>query len=156
MDWHHSPVPESTHRNLLASGAGTEGTQLPADPAAVQLATASATDVPGIVAQYPTSSLGWAMLAEQMLGRDSQADVVAGYAYARTGYHRGLDALRRAGWRGTGEVPWEHEPNRGFLRALWALAVAAGRIGESDEQHRCAQFLRDSSETGYQQLAHGA
>ncbi len=53
-------------------------------------------------------------------------------------------------------MPWEHEPNRGFLRALWALSVAAGRIGEVEEQERCAQFLRDSSETAYQVLAQPA
>jgi hypothetical protein len=73
----------------------------------------------------------------------------------RTGYHRGLDLLRRSGWKGTGPIPWEHAPNRGFLRALWALAVAAGRIGDTVEQERCAQFLRDSTEAGYQELAGG-
>ena len=50
-------------------------------------------------------------------------------------------------------MPWEHEPNRGFLRCLWALSVAAGRIGEDDERDRCAQFLRDSSETAFQVLS---
>jgi hypothetical protein len=44
-------------------------------------------------------------------------------------------------------VPWEHEPNRGFLRALHALGVAAGRIGEDDEAARCRTFLADSSAT---------
>jgi hypothetical protein len=80
---------------------------------------------------------------------------VAAYAYARTGYHRGLDSLRRNGWRGSGPVPWEHLPNQGFLRALWALSVAAGRIGDRVEQERCAQFMRDSSQTAYQVLAQG-
>src|SRR3712207_6893168 len=50
-----------------------------------------------------------------------------------TGYHRGLDALRRAGWKGFGPVPWAHAPNQGFLRALHALGEAAGAIGEADE-----------------------
>ncbi|CAM5480473.1 Kynureninase [Streptomyces tendae] len=63
------------------------------------------------------------------------------YAYARTGYHRGLDALRRSGWKGHGPVPWEHEPNRGFLRALHALARAAQAIGEKEEYERCSQFF---------------
>jgi hypothetical protein len=49
-------------------------------------------------------------------------------------------------------VPWEHEPNRGFLRALAALATAAGRIGESPEESRCREFLRDSSRTAYDAL----
>ena len=66
------------------------------------------------------------------------------YAYARTGYHRGLDALRRAGWRGNGPIPWSHTPNRGVLRAIHALSRAAGEIGESDEQQRCATLLHDS------------
>ena len=71
----------------------------------------------------------WALLAETCLAEDDLGSAVAAYAYARTGYHRGLDALRRNGWKGSGQIPWEHEPNRGFLRALWALSVAAGRIG---------------------------
>jgi hypothetical protein len=70
---------------------------------------------------------------------------VAAYAYARTGYHRGLDQLRRSGWKGHGPVPWEHEPNQGFLRALYLLGQAAAAIGEEDEAARCAEFLRDSS-----------
>ncbi|RST24452.1 DUF3151 family protein [Streptomyces sp. WAC04770] len=57
------------------------------------------------------------------------------------------DALRRAGWKGHGPVPFEHEPNRGFLRALHALARAAGSIGETEEHERCSTFLRDSSPT---------
>jgi hypothetical protein len=68
---------------------------------------------------------------------------VTAYAFARTGYHRGLDQLRRAGWRGSGPVPWSHEPNQGFLRCLHLLALSADAIGEADEAARCAQFLRD-------------
>ena len=67
------------------------------------------------------------------------------YAYARTGYHRGLDQLRRSGWHGTGPIPWEHEPNRGFLRSLYALGRAAAAIGEQDEAERCRAFLEDCS-----------
>lgn len=92
--------------------------------------------------EVPTSSLAWALLAERAL-RD-EGDPVAAYAYARTGYHRGLDSLRRAGWRGRGPVPAQHEPNQGFLRALLALSEAAEAIGEDDEAERCAQFLVDS------------
>ncbi len=144
---------EPTHRNLLAAEAGIPETRLPADLSAAELSAASPDRLAELVADRPAASLGWALLAEQALAGDTVADAVRGYAYARTGYHRGLDALRRSGWRGSGPVPWEHEPNRGFLRALWALAVAAGRIGEVEEQQRCAQFLRDSSETGYRELA---
>ena len=57
----------------------------------------------------------------------------------------GLDQLRRAGWKGHGPIPWEHEPNRGFLRSLHALGRAAGAIGETEEEARCQIFLADSS-----------
>jgi Protein of unknown function (DUF3151) len=77
----------------------------------------------------------WAALAEL------SDDAVESYAYARVGYHRGLDALRAAGWRGSGYVRWEHETNRGFLRSLEALRRAAEAIGETDEEERCALFL---------------
>ena len=80
------------------------------------------------------------------------ADDVSVYAYARVGYHRSLDMLRRNGWKGHGPVPWEHEPNRGFLRALHALARAAQAIGEQEEYERCSQFLKDSSPTAAQTL----
>lgn len=123
---------------------------LPADPAAALITQG---DLLEAAASYPSSSLCWALLAERSLAEDTLSSTLAAYAYARTGYHRGLDQLRRNGWKGSGHVPWEHEPNRGFLRSLWALSVAAGRIGETDEQQRCAQFLRDSSETAWQELA---
>lgn len=134
-----------TRRNLLADAA--PATLLPDDVV---------TDDGDPVAEarsHPGSSLAWARLAELALAEGTETSDVRAYAFARTGYHRGLDALRRNGWRGSGPVPWEHEPNRGFLRALWALSVAADRIGETDEAQRCAQFLRDSSETGYATLA---
>ena len=71
---------------------------------------------------------------------------VEAYAYARTGYHRGLDALRRAGWKGHGPVPWEHEPNQGFLRALHALGRAAAAIGE--RTRRALRHFADSDPAG--------
>ncbi|KOV63158.1 hypothetical protein ADL01_28710, partial [Streptomyces sp. NRRL WC-3618] len=115
----------------------------PRDPPANAAAPAD------VAAKHPTSSLAWAQLADDAFERGS---VVESYAYARTGYHRGLDSLRRAGWKGHGPVPWEHEPNRGFLRALHALARAAGSIGEQEEYERCTQFLKDSSPTAAQTL----
>ena len=126
---------------------GIPPTHLPQDPAAASLERGLAPDE--AAAAQPSSCLAWAVLAE-----DAFADgrVVESYAYARTGYHRGLDALRRSGWRGQGPVPWEHEPNRGFLRALAALTRAAGAIGEEEERHRCAEFLRASSATGAREL----
>ena len=122
--------------NLL----GIPETRLPADPAAERLD--AGVDPVQVAAGFPASSLAWAVLAEDALA-DGDRDVEA-YAYARTGYHRGLDALRRNGWRGVGPVPYSHEGNRGFLRALYALGRAAGAIGESDEAGRIATFLNDS------------
>ena len=116
-------------------------TLLPTEEAA-EAALAAAT--PGteaeVAARFPTFSAAWARLAGRAY---EDGDVVTAYAYARTGYHRGLDQLRRAGWRGSGPVPWSHEPNQGFLRSLHLLGKAADAIGEADEAARCAQFLRD-------------
>ncbi|MGP0030859.1 MAG: DUF3151 family protein [Acidimicrobiales bacterium] len=92
--------------------------------------------VAAVAARDPRCLQAWATLAELA---DSDIDR---YAYARVGYHRGLDALRAAGWRGSGYVRWRHESNRGFLRSLHALELAAEAIGEADEAQRCALFLR--------------
>jgi hypothetical protein len=119
---------------------GVPETRLPVDPAVAELAEGK--DPRAVAAAYPSSPLAWATLAE---GAIEDGRTIEGYAFARTGYHRSLDALRRGGWKGQGPVPWSHEPNQGFLRALAALSRAAGQIGETDEQRRCAQFLRDSS-----------
>lgn len=103
-----------------------------------QLAAASIDDldeVAGVVADHPTFLEGWAMLgvlATRPIER---------YAYARVGYHRGLDALRAAGWGGNGLVRWEHPSNRGFLRCLAGLRDAAAEIGETAEVERVGEFL---------------
>jgi len=134
-----------THSDLMA---GPPPTLLPADPADGELDGGSA---PGdVVRRHPASPVAWAAIAQE--ARDADADDLTVYAYARVGYHRSLDMLRRNGWKGHGPVPWEHEPNRGFLRALAALATAAGRIGEAHEETRCREFLRDSSPTAYDAL----
>jgi hypothetical protein len=118
---------------------GPEPVLLPGDPEAE--AELESGENPAIVAAaHPSASVAWATLAEQALA-DDQA--VAAYAYARTGYHRGLDQLRRNGWKGFGPVPFRHEANRGFLRCVAALAKAAGAIGEGDEYARCLDLLDD-------------
>jgi hypothetical protein len=122
--------------------AGPPPTLLPVDPAAEELAPGTPTR--DVVRRHPESPLAWATLAEEALAEET--DDVTAYAFARVGYHRSLDLLRRNGWKGHGPVPWEHEPNRGFLRALAALSIAAGRIGEDAERDRCEQFLADSSQ----------
>jgi hypothetical protein len=129
--------------------AGPPPTLLPADPAAAELERGDQAE--DVVRRHPESPFAWATLAEQALA-DADVDDVTAYAYARVGYHRSLDSLRRNGWKGHGPVPWEHEPNRGFLRSLAALALAAGRIGEYHEADRCDSFLRDSSPEGHAEL----
>lgn len=117
------------------------------DPPAPDISEAlvAATSLPGhersaavaaVAARDPRCLDAWASLAELA------DDPIARYAYARVGYHRGLDTLRAAGWRGSGYVRWRHPTNRGFLRSLHALEQAAGAIGETDEEQRCALFLR--------------
>jgi hypothetical protein len=92
--------------------------------------------VADVVRSFPQWSEAWADLGD--LGRDD----VEAYACFRVGYHRGLDALRRAGWRGSGYVRWAHPSNRGFLRCVDGLRAMAAAIGEVAEEERCALFLR--------------
>jgi len=136
------PVTHDVHETLLA---GPPPTHLPPDPAQPDLD--AGTPPADVVRRHPASPGAWAGLAEA--ARDSGADDVTVYADARVGYHRSLDLLRRNGWKGHGPVPWEHEPNRGFLRCLALLALMAREIGETDEWERCSAFLRDSSEAAY-------
>lgn len=138
------------HTELLA--LPPTPTLLPEDPALGDVLAAGPEGFLEVAARHPSSSLCWALLAEGALSAGTLSGNLTAYAFARTGYHRGLDALRRAGWRGRGEIPWSHEPNRGFLRALWALASAARRIGESDEYERCVTLLADSSAEAHRAL----
>lgn len=124
------------HGNLL----GPDATLLPQDPEA-DAELAAAADPSPVAASHPAFCAAWAALAQRAL---DEGDAVAGYAFARTGYHRGLDQLRRAGWGGHGPIPWSHQPNQGFLRALAALGRAAAEIGEQDEAQRCRDFLDDA------------
>lgn len=134
-----------THQDLMA---GPPPTHLPADPATDELA--AGTDPAEVVRRHPASPSAWAALATA--AKEAGAEDVTIYAYARVGYHRSLDMLRRNGWKGHGPVPWEHEPNRGFLTSLALLAEQAKAIGETDEWERCSEFLRDSSPTAYDTL----
>ncbi|HEX5598307.1 MAG TPA: DUF3151 domain-containing protein [Micromonosporaceae bacterium] len=129
-------------RNLLPEPPPT---LLPLNPDAdAALAAAKQADTDeayeSVAARFPAFCGAWAALAARSF---AAGQVIPAYAYARTGYHRGLDQLRRNGWRGHGPVPWSHAPNRGFLRCLHLLSRAAGHIGEADEAARCAQMLRD-------------
>ena len=124
--------------------SGPPETVLDAEPAELLAALEAALNEPlatrrdavaAVVAAHPRFLDGWARLGE--LGRDP----IERYAYFRIGYHRGLDRLRGSGWRGSGYVRWDHETNRGFLRAMDGLCLAAAEIGELDEVERCRVFL---------------
>ena len=120
---------------------GPPPTYLPAAFPEAEAELAAGEPAAEVAARYPTCMSAWAKLADDAY---DETEVIASYAYARVGYHRGLDALRRAGWKGHGPVPWSHEPNQGFLRCLHALGRAATAIGEQDEASRCTTFLADS------------
>jgi hypothetical protein len=90
-----------------------------------------------VVASAPTFLAGWASLAA--LGNEP----IERYAYARVGYHRGLDALRGSGWGGTGLVRWSQPTNRPFLTCVVRLRAAAAEIGEVAEVQRLTDFLHD-------------
>lgn len=126
-----------SHQNLLGEPPPT----LLPDVASARTALERGEDPAQVAAAFPAFPGAWAELADRAF---KAGGVIESYAYARVGYHRGLDALRRAGWKGHGPVPWSHEPNRGFLRCLHALGRAAAAIGENDEATRCKDFLRDS------------
>jgi hypothetical protein len=125
--------------------SGLPETVLPEEPASVRSALEAAMTEPSerrrhavtdVIRVAPWSLSGWAALG--MLARDD----VEAYACYRVGYHRGLDALRAAGWKGSGLVRWKQPSNQGFLRCLDGLRSTAGAIGEHAEEERCAQFLR--------------
>ena len=105
-----------------------------------ELATAGSIEqVKDVAGLYPECLTAWAVLGEDAMNRDA---AVEAYAYFRVGYHRGLDRLRKSGWRGSGTTPWDHVPNRGFLRSLRGLGLAAGVIGETEEADRCSDFFK--------------
>ncbi|MFZ2173680.1 MAG: DUF3151 domain-containing protein [Rhodococcus sp. (in: high G+C Gram-positive bacteria)] len=130
---------------------GPQPTLLPGDDEA-ESALLNHEDPASVAAAHPTASIAWAYLAEAAL---TAGETITAYAYARTGYHRGLDQLRRNGWKGFGPVPYSHEPNRGFLRCVAVLAKAAKEIGESDEYARCLDLLEDSDPRAAEALGLG-
>jgi hypothetical protein len=119
------PEPPATVREALSRAMATE------DHDARRRAVGE------VAASDPTFLDAWAELSA--LGREP----IERYAYARVGYHRGLDTIRGRGWGGTGYVRWAHATNRGFLRCLVALQRAAAEIGEVPEVDRISAFLHD-------------
>jgi hypothetical protein len=100
----------------------------------------AAAELAQVCADHPGFLDAWARRGQSAY---LAGEPVAAYAYARVGYHRGLDRLRRHGWGGTGEVRWNDPGNRGFLRSLQLLMLAAAALGETDEAARCRTFLLD-------------
>ena len=103
----------STH-SVSFGGSGIPQTVLPSEVASVQADLAAMESLSEeeqlaaaaeVAAANPRSLAAWAALGAR--GRDT----IESYAYYRIGYHRGLDALRQNGWRGSGYVRWEHETN---------------------------------------------
>ena len=139
------PAGPSSEFSPVRLTSGLPETVLPEESEAVRVGLTSALAQPAdrrrhavadVVRSEPRSQAAWAALGS--LARDD----VEAYACFRVGYHRGLDALRAVGWKGSGLVLWTHESNRGFLRCLDGLRSSAGAIGEHDEEERCGQFLR--------------
>lgn len=115
---------------------------LPAEPDEVMdaIAAAASLDDPAaalraVVAGSPTSLFGWAALGT------AESETIHRYASYRIGYHRGLDALRANGWRGSGDVRWSEPTNHGFLRSLLGLHLMSREIGDTVEADRTIQFL---------------
>ena len=141
--------PGSSHAVNLGSGLPTTVLPDPDPDVTHRLAEALAAPagerrnaVAAVVADHPRSLEAWATLGD--VGRDA----VERYAAYRIGYHRGLDALRANGWRGSGYVRWTAPSNRGFLRALLGLQRMAAEIGEADEAERCRLFLAQLDPSG--------
>lgn len=137
--------------NLL----GPEPTLLAADLEAAAVAALTSAQEHGdsvadVVKAHPDSPLAWAVLAREAA---IAGKAIETYAFARVGYHRGLDLLRKSGWRGAGPVPWSHEPNRGVLRALYELREASAVIGETNEVERLTEFLDGADEHATAQIA---
>lgn len=123
---------------------GPPRTVLPPEPADVRHAVQQALSSPeadrrdriaAVVAAHPRSLLAWRALG------DTGRDTIERYAAYRVGYHRGLDALRANGWRGSGYVRWADASNHGFLGCLHGLGAMAAEIGETDEAERISLFL---------------
>lgn len=126
--------------NVSFSSSGPPETVLPdPDPELVALVESADADLTEVTAQFPESPLAWAALGDAAVAEGAPA--ITAYAYYRVGYHRGLDLLRKNGWKGSGFVRSKHSSNQGFLRCLEGLATTAGAIGETAEAERCRQFL---------------
>ncbi len=143
--------PQADARPISLNPTGLPSTVLPPVDPTVAAELRRALDSPDdlrrhrvseVVASAPRCLEAWAALGD--LGRDP----IERYAAYRVGYHRGLDALRASGWRGSGYVRWSEPTNRGFLRSLRGLGQMAALIGEVDEAERVELFLAQLDPSG--------
>ncbi len=80
--------------NLLPNPTANPATLLPEEPE-VTAALAADAPVSSVVVSHPSSSLAWALLADEAWARGATLE---SYAYARVGYHRASTPCgRRAG-----------------------------------------------------------
>ena len=98
---------DQSDQRPIQMSSGLPSTVIPAADPRVREALAQAiasndprSAIAEVVAEHPRLLEGWAALGDH--GRD----VIERYAAYRVGYHRGLDALRANGWRGSGYVRW--------------------------------------------------
>ena len=140
-----------TDQPVQMFSSGPPRTVLPPEPPAVVEALAAADALTGdarraaiadVVAANPRSLAAWRALG------DTGRDTMERYAAYRIGYHRGLDALRANGWRGSGYVRWSDPTNQGFLGCLRGLGEMAAVIGEDDEVERISLFLAQLDPSG--------
>ncbi len=108
------PNPTANTRDPAARGAGGDRRARPDAP------------VSSVVVSHPSSSLAWALLADEAWERGATLE---SYAYARVGYHRGLDALRKAAGAAPGPCRGRTSRTAG-APALFALRRAAEAIEE--------------------------
>ena len=88
-----------------------------------------------VAARFPAYSAAWAALAARAY---AEGDAVTAYAYARTGYHRGLDQLRRAGWKG-------FDPTSGLMTGARYVTVAVSRNPVGGNRHEMNRQVVDSA-----------
>src|SRR5262249_2352241 len=101
----------TSHQTLLG---GPPPTLLPDNDEAAA-ALAGGADPVEVASRWPAYSEAWAELADRAFAAGRTLDrTLESYAYARVGYHRGLDALRRNGWKGPRPIPRAHPPNPGL------------------------------------------
>ena len=127
------------HHDLLA---GPPPTLLPDDPDASAMLDGGA-EPASVAAAHPAYPAAWAALADDAYARNA---MVESYAYARTGYHRSLDQLRRAGWKGSGPVPGNMHPIEGSFapctRSVARPPPSTRTTRRSDVRLSCATAVR--------------